>query len=100
MGCLSRLVVIVALAVQVVASVLGLIVLGSAGVLGEAAIISADDALVLFIALSLSLLATLVLAIKLWLGSRKRKRLEHALAGASTSSNTCCIEISRTKDTL
>ncbi len=80
MGCLSRLVVIAALGVQVIASGLGLIVFGSAGVLGNAAIVSAEDALIVFVALALSLVATLVLAIKLWLGSRKRKRLEQALA--------------------
>lgn len=88
MGCLSRLVVIAALAVQVIASVLGLIVFGSAGVLGNAAIVSAEDALIVFIALALSLVATVVLTIKLWLGSRRRKRLEQALAAASASPAT------------
>ena len=85
MGCLSRLVVMAALAVQVIASALGLIVFGSAGVLGNAAIVSAEDALIVFIALALSLVATIVLTIKLWLGSRKRKRLEQALNAASAA---------------
>lgn len=80
MGCLSRMVIILALVVQVLAGALGLIVIGSAGVLGEAAIINSTDALVMFVSLCLSLLATVVLTIKLWLGSRKRKRLERALA--------------------
>ncbi len=75
------MVCVLALVVQVLAGALGLIVIGSAGVLGQAAIINSTDALVMFIALCLNLLATVVLTIKLWLGSRKRKRLERALVG-------------------
>lgn len=46
-GCLSRVIVFLALLVQqVAAAVLGMLVFGSAGVLGEAAIISAEDALI------------------------------------------------------
>jgi hypothetical protein len=85
MGCLSRLIVVVALLVQVVAAGLGMLVLGSAGVLGEAALISSTDALVMFVLLALSLLATCILTVKLWLASRTRKRLERDFAVIQTS---------------
>jgi len=74
-GCLSRAIVVIAILVQLVAGSLALIVLGSAGVLGNAALISADDALVVFIAVAASMVATVVLAIKIWMSSRAKKRL-------------------------
>lgn len=80
MGCLSRILVVGALLVQVIASGLALLVLGSAGVLGSAAIINSDDAFLVFIAVALSLLATVVLAVKIWIGSRRRKHMERELA--------------------
>lgn len=61
MGCLSRLLVIGAILIQFLAAALGLLVLGSAGVLGEAALISSSDAILLFVLLALSLAATFVL---------------------------------------
>ena len=82
MGCLSRILVLGALGVQVAAAALGMLVLGMAGVLGNAAIISAEDALFIFVLLAASLLATIVLAVKLWTGSRKRKRLEAEIEAA------------------
>lgn len=74
MGCLSRILVVGALLVQVIASGLALLVLGSA------AIINSDDAFLVFIAVALSLLATVVLAVKIWIGSRRRKHMERELA--------------------
>lgn len=79
MGCLSRFIVVGAIATQLVASALGLLVLGTAGVLGEAAIMSAEDALVLLILMALNLLATVVLVIKLWTASRSRKQMGQEL---------------------
>jgi hypothetical protein len=79
MGCLSRSIVLLAVVVQVGAAALALVVLGSAGVLGSAAVINSNDALIVFIAVACSLLATFVLTMKIWLGSRKRKRLEAQL---------------------
>lgn len=73
MGCLSRIVVIVALLVQSIAGVLALIVLGSAGVLGSATVVNSRDALIVFCAVIASLVATIVLALKIWLSSRDRK---------------------------
>ncbi|MDQ3654604.1 MAG: hypothetical protein M3457_05950 [Chloroflexota bacterium] len=87
MGCISRLLVAAALAVQIIAAALGMLVLGSAGVLSEAALISSTDAVV-FVMLALSLAATFVLAIKLWFNSRNRKRLERALASATVTVQT------------
>lgn len=88
MGCISRLLVAAALAVQIIAAALGMLVLGSAGVLGEAALISSTDAVVVFVMLALSLVATFVLAIKHWFNSRNRKRLEQALASATVTVQT------------
>jgi len=62
MGCLSRIVVIVAILVQIIAGALALIVLGSAGVLGSAAVVNSNDALIVFCAIIASLIATIVLA--------------------------------------
>lgn len=84
-GCFSRIIVILSILVQVVAGGLALIVLGSAGVLGEAAIISADDALIVFVAICASLLATIVLSVKIWLSSRDRKRLRAMQIGSRTN---------------
>lgn len=85
MGCLSRIIVTSALLVQVAAAVLGMMVLGMAGVLGEAAIILAEDAVIMFVLLSASLASTFVLAIKLLVGSRSRRRLAAELAAARTA---------------
>jgi len=74
-GCLSRAIVVVAVLVQLIAGSLVLIVLGSAGVLGNAAIISADDAVVVFFATVASLVATVILAVKIWMSSRAKKRM-------------------------
>lgn len=75
MGCISRIIVLLAIVVQVAAAALGMLVLGSAGILGEAALVSSTDAIVVFALLAGSLLATFVLAMKLWMNSRNRKRL-------------------------
>lgn len=88
MGCISRVIVVLAIIVQVVSASLALIVLGSAGVLGSTAVINSDDALIVFVAVALSLLATVVLTVKIWLSSRKRKRLEARLLALQTSSTS------------
>lgn len=80
MGCLWRIVVIVAILVQIIAGALALIVLGSAGGLGSAVLINSNDALIVFFAIAASLVATIVLALKIWLSSRDRKRLRAANA--------------------
>lgn len=75
MGCLSLIVVIIAILAQVIAGALALIVLGSAGGLGSAVRINSDDALIVFFAIVASLVATVVLALKIWLSSRDHKRM-------------------------
>ncbi|MGB3330860.1 MAG: hypothetical protein WBA46_17990 [Thermomicrobiales bacterium] len=75
MGCLSRFVVIVAILVQLVSGVLALVVLGSARTMGEAALLNKTDALTILVATGASLLATFVLAIKIWMSSRTKKHL-------------------------
>jgi hypothetical protein len=87
MGCLSRVIVVLALLVQVAAAVLGMLVFGSAGVLGEAAIISAEDALIVFVLLAASLIATMILALKIWLGSRTRKQMRADLLATRASAS-------------
>lgn len=84
MGCLSRLLVLIALAIQVIAGVLALVVLGSAGVLGSAAVMNSEDAMIIFVAIAFSLLATLFIALKMWMNSRIRKRLENELAACQS----------------
>lgn len=79
MGCISRIIVLVAIVVQVAAATFGMLVLGSAGILGEAALVSSTDAVAVFILLAASLAATFVLALKLWVNSRNRKRLMREL---------------------
>lgn len=80
MGCLRRLVISATLAIQILTFALALLVIGSAGVLGKAAIISSNDALILFILSAISLVGTLVLAVLLWSGGRTRRRLAQELA--------------------
>ena len=74
MGCLRRLLVIGIVGLQTLTFALTLVVLGSAGVLGEAALISADDLVVLFILNVGSLVATLVLTVIMWTGRRSGSR--------------------------
>jgi hypothetical protein len=80
MGCLSRFLIAGAILTQLVASALALLVLGSAGVLGEAAIMSAEDAMILFVLMALNLVATIVLAFKVWSSGRAKKRMGQELA--------------------
>lgn len=80
MGCLRRLLVVGIFFLQVLTFALTLVVLGSAGVLGEAAFISADDALLLFVLSAASLVGTLALAVVLWSGNRARRRQARELA--------------------
>ncbi len=79
-GCLRRLLVVGIFFLQVLTFALTLVVLGSAGVLGEAAFISADDALFLFVLSAASLVGTLALAVVLWSGNRARRRQARELA--------------------
>lgn len=85
MGCLSRFLVIGAFATQMLASAFALLVLGSAGVLGEAAIINANDALILLVLIGLNLLATVVIAIRLWSSGKEKKRMSQELASYQAS---------------
>jgi hypothetical protein len=80
MGCLSRFLIVGALLTQLIASAAALLVLGSAGVLGEAAIMSAEDVMILFVLMALNLLATVVLAIKVWSSGRAKKRMGQELS--------------------
>ncbi len=78
MRIVSRMIVLGALGVQFATTVLGVLVFFNAKTLGNAALIAESDAYILLAGLVLSLLATTVLAIKLWRGSRRRKRYERA----------------------
>lgn len=85
MGCLGRALVAGVVVLQVAAFGLTLAVIWSAGVLGEAAIISADDALILFFLNAGGLAGTLMLAVVLWLGGRARRRQTRELAALRAS---------------
>ena len=80
MGCLRRLLVVGVVCLQLAIFALTLLVLGSAGVLGKAAIVSADDAMILFFLNAAALAGTMVLAVALWLGGRARHRQARELA--------------------
>jgi hypothetical protein len=82
MGYLSRLIAVVALLVQAAVGIIGLVVIGSADVVGEVAFLSKNDALLLLFLLVGSLVTTVVLAIERWRTSRKRRRLEGQLTAA------------------
>jgi hypothetical protein len=91
MGCLRRLVLVGIVALFALTFGLSLAVLGSAGVLGKAAILSADDALVLLFLNAASAGALLVLVVMLWVGGRSRRRLEGeraALRGSTAAITT------------
>ena len=79
MGCLGRGALVGVILLQCVAFILTMLVLGSAGVLGEAALIAADDAVLLVVLSALGLLGTLVLSMTCWRGARSRRRLEREL---------------------
>lgn len=80
MGCFRRILAVCVVFFLTVTALLSLLVLGSAGVLGDAALISADDALFLVVLNALSLLSIVVLILILWQGSRHRSRLEKKIA--------------------
>jgi len=62
------------------------IVIGDSNTLGEAAFINKNDAMVIFIASLGGILFTLVLAILVWSGSRRRRKLELAATSTATTS--------------
>ena len=80
MGCLRRGMIITILLLDVVTFGLTIAVLGSAGVLGQAALIAKDDALLLVVMNGAALVGTLVLAVVIWLGSRDRSRGDRELS--------------------
>lgn len=88
MDCLGRAFVAGAIVLQVAAFGLTLAVIWSAGVLGEAAIISADDALILFVLNVAGLVGTGGLAMPLWLGGRARRHQARDLATLQSSPST------------
>jgi len=83
MGCLRRILIVLALLWNLAGWALVAIVIGDANTLGEAALINKNDAMVIFIASLGGLLLTLMLAILVWSGSRRRRKLE--LASTSTA---------------
>lgn len=75
MSCLRRFTLVLILLVQIAAFGFTLLVIGSAGILGEAAVINATDATIVFILSAIALAGTILLAIMLWFGGRKRRQL-------------------------
>lgn len=76
MGCLRRFTTVLILLIQIAALGFTLLVIGMAGVLEEAAVINATDAMVVFVLSAIALAGTILLAIMLWLGGRRRRQLE------------------------
>lgn len=70
MGFLRRLLVAGIVFLQAGTFALTLYVLGEARMLGKAVIMSADDAMVLFVLNAASLVGTVVLSVALWFGGR------------------------------
>ena len=81
MGCLRRGLILLGLAWNLIAWTMVLIVMGSAGTLGEAAILAEDDAIVIFFAAIGGVVFTLLLAVMFWTGSRRRKAMERTSVG-------------------
>ncbi len=79
MGCVGRILYAIIIGLFAVTFGLGLLVIGSAGTLGEAAIVSADDLLVLFFLNLASLGGWFVLVLLIWRGHRLRKRQEQSI---------------------
>ena len=80
MGCLRRLLLAGTVTVQFLTFGWVLLVLGSAGTLGGAAVISADDAIVAVILVAVAAVLTLIQVIVLWQGGRARRRMAAELA--------------------
>ncbi len=84
MGCLRRLFLVGTVIVQFAAFIWALVVFGSAGVLGGAAVIAAEDALVGFILAAAAAALTLIQVIVLWRGGRTRRRMAAELSRRSS----------------
>lgn len=80
MGCLGRVLYAVIIGLFAVTFGLDLLVIGSAGTLGEAAIVSADDLLLLFFLNAASFIGLVVLVLLIWRGHRLRQRQEKTIA--------------------
>ena len=79
MGFRSRLLVVVAIGIQLLAAGFGLLVLGSAGVKREAVQLSSIDVTAVVILLALSAVACLVLGVTIWLSLREHSRLRQQI---------------------
>lgn len=79
MGRLRRLLIVTIVVLFLVTFGASLIVIGSAGVLGDAAIISATDGLVLLVLNATSLGALVVLSLIMWFGGRVRGRQDREM---------------------
>ena len=75
MGCLRRGFLLITVAVQFGAFGLTMLVIGSGGVLGQAELISASDAMVVFFVTAAAAVLTVIELVVLWHGGRARRRL-------------------------
>ena len=73
------------IAVQFAAFGMTMLVIGSGGVLGEAELISASDAMLVFIGTGAAAVLTLIEVIVLWHGGRARRRLVDEVSRRPTS---------------
>lgn len=80
MGCLGRILYAIIIGLFAVTFGLDLLVIGSAGTLGEAAIVSADDLLLLFFLNAASFIGLVILVLLMWRGHRLRQRQEKVIA--------------------
>lgn len=80
MGCLRRLFLVGTVIVQVATFGWVMLVIGSAGILSDAALISANDAMVALVLSAIAAVLTLIEVIVLWRGGRTRRRMATELA--------------------
>jgi hypothetical protein len=84
MGCLGRILYAVIIGLFAITFGLDLVVIGSAGTLGEAAIVSADDLLLLFFLNAASFIGLVILVLLMWRGHRLRQRQEKSIVELRT----------------
>lgn len=93
MGCAKRILYAAILGLFAITFALTLLVIGSAGTLGEAAFVSADDLLVIFFLNLASVVGLVILILLLWQGARRRKRQEQTIADLRQRLSAAAVRI-------
>jgi hypothetical protein len=80
MGFLRRAILIVTVLAQLLTCGWVMLVIGSSGILGDVALISAANAMVAFVLAAVTAVLTLIEVLLLWRSGRTRRRLARELA--------------------